>query len=103
MPRNQPAAVLVAKHRLLNAICAFAVKAAQLEVSALNIDRPMSEAPWLAAHRYGTGKYDARWYAVMGAKDHFVEGVARAIDVEIDVLIAIIRACEAEPEMRDGD
>ena len=96
MTSVQSEAVLVAKHRMLDAIRAFAVKSAQFEVSALNIDRPISETPWLAAHRYGSDKYDARWYAVMGAKDHFVEGIANAIDTELDVLVAIVCAALQE-------
>lgn len=67
-----------AKWPLLDAIYRQVKFAAEFEVSAGSYDRPIAETPWL--ERYGNDKYDARWYAVMGAKDHAIEGMAGAID-----------------------
>lgn len=82
-------ALLTAKGRLLTAIYKHARFAADFEVTATNIDRPIADTPWLADHRYGDSEYDARWYSVMSAKDHFVEGLSNAIDDEIRALIAV--------------
>lgn len=82
-----PEAVLTAKWRLVDAIRACAKRAAEFQVSAENIDRPLSETPWL--ERYGTGTYDARWYSVMGAMTGFIEGVAGSVEDEIAALVAV--------------
>lgn len=89
MATAYPEAFLTAKWRLIDAVCAYATRSAEFQVAAENIDRPIAESPWLEAHRYGAGKYDARWYSVMGARDHFVEGIAGAIEDEIATLFAI--------------
>lgn len=86
----QNEAVLTAKSKLIGRIYEHAKRAADFEVSALNIDRPIDETPHLRASRYGHGKYDARWYAVMGAKDHFIEGLASAIEDELDAFMAVV-------------
>jgi hypothetical protein len=99
MATTYPESVLTAKWRLLDAIYREARRAADFEVSALSIDRPIDETPWLRDQRYGRDKYDARWYAVMGAKDHFVEGIAGAIEDEIAALFAV--AYMAGMEARD--
>lgn len=93
----QSEAVLNAKWKLIERIYAHAKWSAEFELSALNIDRPIDETPHLRASRYGDGKYDARWYAVMGAKDHFIEGLAGAIEDELDVFMAVVLIAGEEP------
>lgn len=86
---------------LLTAIREHAQFAARFEVAAQNIDRPIAETPWLAEHRYGDGEYDARWYAVMSAKDHFTEGVDGAINDQLDAYRdAILASREVEADAR---
>lgn len=82
MPRqiSDSEALLEAKWRLVDAICKAASKSALAECSAGAFDRPIADTPWLADQRYGNDKYDARWYAVMGAKDRFYSAVPGAID-----------------------
>jgi type IV secretory pathway VirD2 relaxase len=89
MAVSYPEPFLVAKDRLLGAIRACARQAAEFEVSALNIDRPIAATPWLRDRRYGNDEYDARWYAVMAAKDHFNERIAVAVENELSTLFAI--------------
>lgn len=43
-----------------------------------NIDRPISETPWLAEHRYGNGEYDARWYPVRDLQSRVIERIWQA-------------------------
>lgn len=66
----------IARHRVYDAIRAAVRRAADFELSAQNIDRPIVETPWLADHRYGDGEYDARWYPVQGVVAHVHEGIA---------------------------
>ena len=89
MAKSYPEAVLTARWRLIDAIRAAAVRAAEWQVSGENIDRPLADTPWLAASRYGNAEFDARWYSVMGAKTAFVEAIAGAVADEIDTLFAI--------------
>lgn len=96
----QNEAVLNAKWRLIECIYAHAKRSAEFELAALNIDRPIDETPHLRASRYGDSEYDARWYAVMSAKDHFVEGLASALEDELDVFMAVVLIGGSE-ESRD--
>lgn len=78
-----------AKWALVDAIYKAATAAAEFEASANNYDRPISETPWLAARRYGDGEYDARWYAVMSARDHFHGGLVGRIENELAAYAAV--------------
>lgn len=89
MATAYPEALLTAKWRLLEAVRAYATFAAEFQVSAENVDRPIADTPWLEKHRFGPNRYDARWYSVMGARDHFSEGIAGAVEDEIAALFAI--------------
>ena len=81
--------MLHAKWSLIEAIYKAATAAAEFEVSAENYDRPITEAPWLKEHRYGDGEYDARWYAVMGARDRFHSRLAASIEDELKAFAAV--------------
>lgn len=78
-----------ARWALIGAIRRAALLAAEFEVSAGNYDRPIAETPWLRDQRYGDNTYDARWYAVMGAKDHFIEGLPGSIDDALQAFAAV--------------
>ena len=98
----QNEAVLNAKWKLIERIYAHAKRAAEFELVALNIDRPIEETPWLRDSRYGDGKYDARWYAVMSAKDHFIYGLAPALEDELDAFMAVVLIVGGEESPNAG-
>jgi hypothetical protein len=81
----------IAKMVVHDAVRALARDVADANLSADNIDRPISETPWLAPHRYGSGEYDARWYSVQGVVDGIHEGVAtnERLSAALDVLAAV--------------
>ena len=89
-----------AKWALIEAIYKHAQFAATFELQSDNIDRPIAETPWLADYRYGDGEYDARWYSVQGAKTHFIEGLAGAIEdaLAIYAAVAFMAGQSASPE-----
>lgn len=90
-------AALNAKHRLLDAIRKHALFAARFECSGQNFDRP------IGVDEFGREKFDPRWYAVMSAKDHFVEGIAGAIEDELKAYAAVIAYRAVRATAAEGD
>ena len=69
--------------------------AADFVLHANNIDRPVSETPWLKPHRYGDSAYDARWYPVKDAQTGFHERVAVDAREALDAFESAVRTDEA--------
>ena len=64
----------------LGGLPAMVKQQADFILTAANLDRPLSETPWLKGHhRYGDGEYDARWYPVRDLQSRVIERIHHAI------------------------